>query len=464
MSAADLANAMAGRILNAPEGWRSGPIRTDTRTLESGATFLALKGPNFDGHDFLEQAILKGATGIIVESGVIKPDTLPRGVMAIEVDDTLVALGRLARAVRKASGIRVVAITGSSGKTTTKSFVSSILARSFRVVSTEGNFNNLIGLPLSILSVKVGDQAGVFELGTNHPGEIARLADLCLPDAGIITNIGAAHLAGLGDERGVFEEKTALLRALRQDGLALLPAADRWLPGMLERVDGDVCRVGHDPQADFYWETEGRKQGGWQASFHDRRTGWKGHGEVPGLAQHNVQAAGFGVALAMRWGADPETALQGLQDVRIPAMRMEYRLINGVEWVIDCYNANPSSMRSALDVIRGMDTTGRKVVVIGDMLELGEQTRRYHEVLASWVAASGFDAVFACGEEIRTTVSSLQAMGWNRGPLVHREKVSDLKEELFKYLQAGDLLLIKASRVIGLDQLLPEIHLSCSST
>lgn len=452
----DLARWAGGRLLSGQERWRPGPIQTNSVRLVPGEVFLALKGARFDGHDFVPAAIKAGAGGLIVRRGAVELGPIPDGIAVIEVEDTLVALGALAREVRRAQGLRVVAITGSAGKTTTRSFVESILGRGGRVVATQGNLNNLIGLPLSILETGTEDRLGVFELGSNQPGEIARLAEIAEPDAAIITNIGAAHLAGLGSEHGVFEEKTALLRALSPDGLALLPAADRWLTQMVDRVGCAICRVGRDPKADFFWETTGRSRGGWRAQFHDRRGGWRGSAEIPGLAEHNVQAAAFGIALAIQWGIDPELALEGVGEVCLPRMRMELRIWNDVEWIIDCYNANPSSMRSALDVLRGLEIAGRKIAVLGDMLELGDQSDRYHDMLAGWITASGVDAVFACGDEIGRTVSALESMGWNQGRVVYRREVGELKSAVMDYIRPGDLLLLKGSRMIGLDQILPE--------
>ncbi len=159
--------------------------------------------------------------------------------------------------------------------------------------------------------------------------------------------------------------------------------------------------------------------------------------EIPGLAEHNVQAAAFWIALAIQWGIDPELALEGVGEVCLPCMRMELRIWNDVEWIIDCYNANPFSMRSALDVLRGLEIAGRKIAVLGDMLELGDQSDRYHDMLAGWITASGVDSVFACGEEIGRTVSALESMGWNPGRVVYRREVGELKSAVMTTSDLG---------------------------
>ncbi len=246
----DLARWAGGRLLSGQERWRPGPIQTNSVRLVPGEVFLALKGARFDGHDFVPTAIKAGAGGLIVRRGAVELGQIPDGIAVIEVEDTLVALGALAREVRRAQGLRVVAITGSAGKTTTRSFVESILGRSGRVVATQGNLNNLIGLPLSILETGTEDRLGVFELGSNQPGEIARLAEIAEPDAAIITNIGAAHLAGLG--RSMVSSRRRRRCCVRFPGWAG-PA-----PGGGSMVDAEgrstLChlpRVG-DPKADFF--------------------------------------------------------------------------------------------------------------------------------------------------------------------------------------------------------------------
>jgi len=448
-----IAEITGGRVAAGRGELRSGPIRTDTRTIEPGATFLALRGNRFDGHRFAGEALQREAGGLILADLAVLPAaaaSLP--VSVVEVADTLRGLHALARAARRRPELRVVGITGSVGKTTTTAVVAAALAALGPVTATRGNWNNLVGLPLSMLELTAESRFGVFELGTNRPREIAELAAIAEPDAGIITAIGPAHLEFLGTEEGVFREKVALLESLPRTGWAILPAGSRWVRRLRERAPGPACAVGRGPRADVRWQLAGRDGNGWRVRFSDRQLGWQATGWVPGLAAHVAEAAAMALALASRWGGDVAAALAALARAPLPPMRMERHEIGGVTWIDDSYNANPSSMRAALEVLSNLPCTGRRILVVGDMLELGPASPRYHAQLGRLIRGYSFGAVFGCGPAARRTLAELgPPAGSTAGG--YAESVDRLVEQVLDFVRPGDLVLVKASRGVGLDRL-----------
>ena len=454
-SVEEVLRATGGRLLRRGDDAFQG-VSTDSRTIGEGELYIALKGPRFDGHHFALEALEKKAGGVIIEeerAGDIHWNGHSSRTIIL-VQDTLRALGDLARERRRRYQTPVVALTGSNGKTTSKEMIAACLETTFPILKNRGNWNNLVGLPLSMLEIAPPTRVGIFEMGTNRRGEIAELAAIAEPDAGIITAISPAHLEFLGSERGVFEEKASLLDSLPADGWAVLPADSRWFDALRKRAPGPVCAVGQSARADLRWELGDRLQDGWVVRYTDRQLGWEACGQVPGLAAHAGEAAGMALALVSRWGYDVRAALDAIARCRLPPMRMERREIGGVTWIDDSYNANPISMRAALDVLAGYPCAGRRILVVGDMLELGAASDRYHRQLGRWIRARPFAAVFGCGDAIGRTLDELD----RPGSLAQRAgapapTAAALIDRVLSCVRPGDLVLVKASHGIGLDRL-----------
>ncbi len=409
-----------------------GPARVtiDSRQAGPGDLFVGLPGEHVDGGAFAAQALAAGAWGVLVapEHGAAGP-----GVV-LSAEDPLAALQALARAWRRALGCPLIAITGSTGKTSTKDILAALLAPQRRTFTSRGNFNTEIGLPLELLSAPADTEALVLEMGMRGPGQIAELAQIAEPDVGVIVNVGPAHLEKLGSLEAIAAAKAELIAALRSGATAVLPAGERLLDPH-RRADlatvtfgpgGDVtllAQAGERVRIDAQGETI-------ELELDFRQAHLRG----------NLLAA---VAAARAIGVRP----QGRVEVAFSGRRGErHRLRNGVTVIDDCYNANPMSMRAALDDLAATAGDGRRVAVLGDMLELGADERAYHAEIGSHAAALGVELLVAVG---RRSAATAAAFG---GPL-HAVPDAEAAAALVPALvQAGDTVLVKASRGVGLER------------
>jgi UDP-N-acetylmuramoyl-tripeptide--D-alanyl-D-alanine ligase len=431
-------------------------ISTDTRKIESGSLFVALKGASFDGHDYLAQAAEQGATGAVVAH---VPGDAPRGMMLFVVDDTLHALGKLGRHRRRALGGRVVAVAGSNGKTTTKELLRAVLSPRLRVHATEANLNNQVGVPLTLLGVPDEAEAVVVEAGTNEPGEITLLSRIIEPDAAIITSIGEEHLEGLGSVEGVLEEELAIFDGLAPGGTGFVADEPAELPeGAQGRIGGMRLRVaGFDERADLF--PDGGREG--VRVRPDGSTEWSFHGvpihlPVPGM--HNVRNALLALGVAEAWGVPVQDAAKGLAAMQGLKMRNEWMRVGSIGVMADCYNANPPSMRAALDLLAGLPAEGEKVAVIGTMRELGDHGERLHRELALHAAGllgHGIDRVVATGDFVRAFAENASELG---DRLIAAEDPVQAYEALRPTLTGRETLLLKGSRGVALERLLPLIE------
>jgi len=347
-------------------------VSTDTRAIRPGALFVALAGTRFDAHDFLAQAVEAGAAGLVVSRAVDVPDH----VAVYSVPDTLVALGDLARHRRRALKARVVGITGSAGKTTTKELLRAALAQEFRVHANPGNLNNRIGLPLTLLETPEDAEVVVLELGTNEPGEIATLTAIAEPDVGVISLVAQAHLEKLGTLEGVYREKLALLRGLGEDGTAVVgdqPFA------LIQRARDIVpgCRVaGWSPSADDDLTPQAvSSDAAGRFSFQ-----WEGVTvalQIPG--RHAVLAALLALGVATAMGVSPAAAAAGVGSVKPVALRGEVRRVGPVTLIVDCYNASPRSVSAGMDLLSDLPARTRRVAILGSMLEMGAREIEIHQ-------------------------------------------------------------------------------------
>src|SRR5262245_29424027 len=367
-------------------------IATDSRTIEKGQLFVALKGERFDAHDFIADVAAKGARGAVVERA---PDNLPSDFLLYTVPDTLRALGQLGTHRRRVLQARLVAVLGSNGKTTTKEILRALLSARYRVHATTGNLNNLIGTPLTLLAAPDDAEIIVAELGTSVPGEIARLAEIVEADAAVVTAISQEHLEGLGDLRGVLEEETALLPSLPQDGLAVV--ADE-LPELAAAARAKASRVavaGWSDRADAYLRA---KRVDLDANGHVTFE-WQGRDVwLPLRGRHNARNTLVALGIALHFGVDPDAALAKLKELQPARMRGEVREYGALKVIVDCYNSNPASLTAAIDLLSSMPHQGRRVAIVGSMLELGAESAELHRKAAEEIAECNFDIVVATGE------------------------------------------------------------------
>lgn len=433
--------AQAARWLAAEHHGKDAAFRgvsIDSRTLQAGALFIALRGPNFDAHDFAQVAMERGAAALLLERRLDLP--LPQLI----VHDTRLALGRLAAAWRQQCKTPLAAITGSSGKTTVKEMCRSILAQTGSTLATEGNLNNDIGVPLSLLRLTPQHRFAVIEMGANHPGEIAYLSDLARPDAAVITNAGAAHLAGFGSEQGVAEAKGEIYEGLRDNGIAVINIDAPWAELWRERaLVHRQLHFGLTPEASVTarWQAEGQ---GSRLQLETPIGATEFSLGLPG--EHNVMNALAATALALALGADLAAVCRGLESVHGLAGRLQLdTAAGGARLIDDSYNANPLSMCAAIDVLASYPAP--RILALGDMGELGVQARQLHREIGAYARAQGIETLFAVGEFSHDTVA-----GFGSGA-EHFSDKSSLGSALLARLDAAATVLVKGSRSAGMEQL-----------
>jgi UDP-N-acetylmuramoyl-tripeptide--D-alanyl-D-alanine ligase len=440
----------AAEVLREVAGGADGPLPevfpavvTDSRSLPPGALFVALRGERHDGHDFVPQALAAGAGAVVVRSSF----TTRPGAPVIRVEDPGRALLQLGLHARRRWGGPLVAITGSVGKTTTKELLAHLLGGPPEVLAAEKSFNNAVGVPLTLLRLEPAHRVAVLELGTNAPGEIRALAEACEPDVGVITGIAEAHLEGLGDLDGVLNEKADLVRRLRPAGTAVLNADDARLRGLAPGLGCRVLWFGSRAGAAVRGTNARRVRGG--ISF-QLEAGPRVRLPMAGL--HNRTNALAALAAGQAVGRAPGSLAGRCADFAPPPLRMEERSVRGVHLIADLYNANPCSMQAALEELRTR-RNGRRVLVAGDMKELGRGAPSYHREVGAAAATSGIDLICAVGPLARYTAEGARASGAPAERVLHFETVEEAARELPARVAPGDTVMIKGSRVLRLERL-----------
>ncbi|HEY2827529.1 MAG TPA: UDP-N-acetylmuramoyl-tripeptide--D-alanyl-D-alanine ligase, partial [Pirellulales bacterium] len=380
-----------------------GPIVTDSRRVQSEMVFWGLAGSRFDGCCFAEDALVRGASGVVVAGRDVEPWA---GRWSLRVDDGLQALCRLAAWQRQQFDGRVVAVTGSVGKTTTRLMIDTVLRSRFAGVTSPHNYNNQVGVPLSMLRLEAEHDYAALELGASAPGEIGRLAALCRPDIGVITCIGEAHLSGFGSQREIANAKCELLAALPEDGVAVLNGDDPWLREMASRTGARVVWVGRGTKCDVS-ATDIHFSGG---TLRFRVDGQQYRAPVWG--RHYLTSALAAIAVGLEFGMKPGEIAAALVDFEPPVMRCRVTDAAGAKLIDDSYNASPSAMRAALELLREVEAPGERVVVCGDMKELGETGRHWHRKIGEEVVTRcGADRLIACGDFAADVVLAAREAG-----------------------------------------------------
>ncbi|HLU39011.1 MAG TPA: UDP-N-acetylmuramoyl-tripeptide--D-alanyl-D-alanine ligase [Planctomycetota bacterium] len=448
-----IALATGGRVLRKAGATTAQRAVVDSREVRPGDCFVALRGGQRDGHEFLAAAFDAGAVGAVVAHMPVTL-TVPRGCFVVEVDDTGRALLALAASWRRAHpGVRVVGITGSCGKTSTKNMLGRALAACMPAVHSPRSFNNAVGVPLSLFQIAPGTRAAVVEIGSNAPGEIETLAAVAQPDVAIVTCIAESHLEGLGSLEGVAAEKAALLRALPPDGVAILngddPSTARHL---LPAAPGRKLLVRVGQEADWF-ATDVR--------FHGLGTSFLLQGSrpvtIPLLGSHNVTNALFTIAAADALGADLDAVLAALAEMPATERRLQCREAGDVQVFDDTYNMNPTSARAALLAMSGLPCSGRRVVVFGEMRELGARSADLHAELGGEVARRQIDLLITVGEAAAAIAAGAEAAGMPRSRVLRTADQGEALECLLAVLRPKDRLLCKASHSIGFDRLVDSL-------
>ncbi len=453
MTAGNILSTIRGELLRGSRDRSFSGISTDSRTVGEGQLFWALKGETYDGHDFVQEAIQRGAAGAVVDKG--RTADLPANTRAaiLGVPDTLKALGDLAKWWRHRFSARVAAISGSAGKTTTKEMTSSILSLEGATLKNEGNFNNLIGLPLSLFLLDKSHRYAVLEMGMNRPGEIGRLTEITDPDVGLITNVGRAHLEGVGSIEGVARAKVELLEKMSPRAQAILNGDDRILmqaaavfrmksitfgQGLQNPVRAEKIRnLGREGFSfDIYW-------GGKSFSVRLR---------VPGF--QNVYNALAAAAIALSMNLSTDRIQEGL--VRFEGIKGRFKVVplpDGSILIDDTYNSNPFSLRQALQSLGALRPQGTRVIVgLGEMLELGDEAVAGHVEAGEMVAEAGADWFLVLGDHAPEMIRGAVDKGFPRERAIRVKDHQGMGAKIMEVIKPGDLVFLKASRRTGLDR------------
>ena len=446
-TAGEVQKACHARLVRGAPGRTVTAVSTDTRAIRPGDLFVALPGENFDGHNFVDEAIGKGAAAVLVEESKVR-DSYPGDAAVLAVRSAVAGLGDLASACRAKFTVPFIAITGSNGKTTTKEMTAHVLSALGKVSWAKKSYNNFIGLPLTLFEL-TGDTAfAVLEMGTSGFGEIARMCDIARPDIGVVTNVGPTHLEKLKNLEGVAAAKAELIDALPANGTAILNADDPWCMTIQKRARCRTLTFGMGAAAELRAaEVHADSEG---VSF---VTGGRVrvHLSVPGV--HNVYNALAAAVVCRRLGMDMTEVAARLETFAGVPLRMEVLRIGRVTVVNDAYNANLASMTAAIEEFRRYKTAGRRHFVCGDMLELGAESGRLHRELGERIAQAEIDRLWLFGKAVEATRDAAVAAGFPAKNIFLTDDYDALEKAVLKSVRSGDVMLVKGSRGMRLERI-----------
>lgn len=443
----EVVKAVGGEWLDAPAADSLlHKVSTDTRTIQKGDLFFALSGVRFDGHDFVKEALEKGAAYFVISNPKQITAEQRRSARFIQAVDTLKAYGDLAKLIRQKFKIPAVAITGSSGKTTVKELVAHALSQKFQVLKNRGTENNLVGVPKTIFQIEKEHEVVVLEMGTSAPGEIDRLASIIGPQIGIITQIGLAHLEGLKSQEGVREEKIKLISHVERGGVVIVNGQDPWLKDLACGVH-KLIRVGFakdscDLVAEQIW-------------CHETGSSFYVNGqlyETQLLGRHNVLNCLFAIGAGEALGVETATLQKAISSFKPVAGRMVLKQIEGIHFLDDTYNSNPSSFKAALETLKEFKIRERRGVVCGDMLELGGHSEALHREIGALAASMLFDFVIAAGPQCKFLVDEALKRGFEAKKIHHVKDSKEAGKLCREIAAAGDRILVKGSRGMQMEK------------
>jgi len=451
----DLLEATGGHLLCGEPARTFAGIGIDSRTIAPDQFFVAVKGEIHDGHAFIDNVLRQSVRGVLIATDRVPEMPTDKwqsqGIVCITVDNTIAALGQLARYNRQRTAVSVVAITGSNGKTTTRSMITAVVSQKYSTLSTIGNLNNEIGLPLTLFRLRETHQWAILELGMNHPGEIGRMGQTCLPDIGVITNIGPAHLEGLNSLEGVMRAKGELLQALSSDGMAILNADDPYLLQLADESDRPVLFFGLADHARI--RAMDIEMGPLGVVFTlvlpDEALPVKLHTSGRFMVANALAAAAVGYQIGLK----AQEIKAGLEAFRPVAGRLNVcQTSTGVNIIDDTYNANPGSMRAAIETLQALKGPQRGVLVAGDMLELGTQSERLHTEIGAWAARHAVDRLYVTGTFASQVAAGARAQGL-AGTEIYSGSQEEILIDLLAWLQPDDWVLVKGSRGMRMEHI-----------
>lgn len=439
MTITEILEATGGKLLSGDENKKIKDITTDSRKSAPGVLFIPLVGEKFDGHEFIKAAIDLGAEAVLThkETDLLIDKTI------IKVDDTRIALGNIAKYYKAKHKVPTVAVTGSVGKTTTKDMIYSVMSKKYNTLKTEANYNNDIGLPLTVFSLEAAHEAAVLEMGMNHFGEIEYLAGIGRPDVAVITNIGESHIENLGSREGIFKAKMEITKLFDKDNTLIVNGDNDFLSKVSKDCGYKVVYYGmNNPDNDIYAKnivSHGLKG----ITFTAVANGKEYEAEVAVPGKHNVYNALAAICVGLEFGIGMEQIIEGIRDFTLTGMRMEITEYNGAQIINDSYNASPDSIKAALSVLGSTDNE-RKIAIMGDVLEMGDFAKDAHYNLGREVVKNGVDILITAGENMKYLAQGARDEGMKN--VISFDKTLDVCNYIKDKIKPGDAVLIKASR------------------
>jgi UDP-N-acetylmuramoyl-tripeptide--D-alanyl-D-alanine ligase len=444
-----MAVACDGRQLSgAPETLVSG-VCTDSRQLQAGDLFVAIRGDRFDGHEFVGEVSRNKAAGVVVECSRLPSPSLPCGI--ISVQDTRDALGKIAARYRREFAIPVIAVAGSNGKTTTKDLLAAVLRQRFRTLASQASFNNDIGVPSTILELDHEQQVAVLEAGSNHPGELEPLLRMVQPRYGVLTSIGLEHLEFFGDLDGVAREEGWIAQVLPPDGKLFVNGDSPKLQSILDRCSAQIVRIGFGPENDWRISRPLMDENGLSFAVEAPMGDFSRVFRIALLGRHQAVNASLAMAVAAELGLNAEEAQRGVLACPPAKMRLEPWKAGGVQVLDDSYNANADSARAALETLHDFPCRGRRVAVLGEMAELGGHAAAAHADTGRLAARLGVDWLFAVGEMAEVMAGAAREAGLSQ--VTECREMAAAAEAVRAFVQPGDVVLLKASRAMKIERI-----------
>ncbi len=435
-------------------------VNIDSRTTKSGDCFFAIVGEKFDGHDYIDDAFVKGAVCVVVSQDI--PDSKSTDRPILKVEDTIKALGKFANEYRRRADYKVIAITGSVGKTTTKQIAYQVLSRHFRVYQSPKSFNNNIGLPLTLLGAGPDDEVVIAELGSNHPGEIACLTRIAEPDIAVVINVHPAHLEGFGDLQTITQEKLSISEGLKPDGVFIINADFDCLVGACHAKGIEFKTFGKSNDSDYQVQNINLEGSSSRFTINDREI------YLPLAGPGNVENALATWAVCSQCGLAIEDFAEAVETFSPISMRVELLQVGTLTVLNDCYNANPASMKNALDILAGLDPTGKRrlVFICGDMAELGQQSEHLHAELGASIVRAKVGLLLAIGKFAKITVEAARTATKcdsdfrETGSLEIKcfEDAVSACNNLHELIEDYDIILVKGSRIVKLETVVGKLE------
>lgn len=422
---------------------------TDTRTLEKGALFIALQGERFDGNDYIKQAAASGAAAAVSD---LKAGSVKTSIPVIYVRNSRTALLKLATAYREKFSVKVCGVTGSVGKTSTKEMISTVLSVKYNTLKTEGNLNNDVGLPQTLFRMNDKHEAAVLEMGMSDRGEISELSKVARPACAVITNIGYCHIENLKTRENILAAKLEILDGEEKDAPLIVNGSDEYLGKLTaDELDGRrIVKYGFSDSLDVYADNIVHREDGEAFSLHYNGNTYEAR--VPEIGEHHILNAMAAFCVGIEFGLTAEEIIPAFMSYKGTGMRQKVEQRGDIRVILDCYNASPTSMKSALAVLKTMKNDGRRIAVLGDMLELGEHSKALHAAIAELSDCA--DLFFLYGREMRFCARAMNERGI---PVFHSENKEELTRNLLENARSGDLILFKGSRGMKMEEIAEKI-------